>query len=249
MTADVALSEGADTPGDIKGATAPYMSFQGFRNLLDRFANEGLPQIFDRSFFGDVSGSMIAQTRGTLRFFDLIDDDRRPTEVLRTIAAADTESRRVEVLRDLTQKKYSNVIALGVDATQGQLVDAFRTTGLSGESITKAITFYLGLADYTGLPVSPFFKKTATRPLTANGSAPRRPSARKKRALSLPSIPQPTTSEGRSSNTLEEKKSAYIDLLMKLAEQSAEKGEIQSDLLDRLERALGYESSASKEGE
>lgn len=250
MTADVApFPGGADSLGDTKGATAPYMSFVGFRNLLDRFASDGLPQIFDRSFFGDLSGSTVAQIRGTLKFFDLIDDDRRPTEILRTIAAADTEVLRVEIMRDLTQKKYSNAIALGVDATQGQLVDVFRASGLSGESVTKAITFYLGLTDYTGLPTSPFFKKTATRPPTVNGNIPRRSSSRRRKPLGTPPPAQPTTPEGHSSNTLGEKKSAYIDLLMKLAEQSAEKGEIQSDLLDRLERALGYESSASKEGE
>src|SRR5262245_45725179 len=63
----------ADTTEDVRGISVPYMSFQGFRSLLDRLRREGLPQVFDRSFFGEVSGSLIAQIRGTLRFFDLID--------------------------------------------------------------------------------------------------------------------------------------------------------------------------------
>ncbi len=43
---------------------------------------------------------------------------------------------------------------------------------------------------------------------------------------------------------IEAKKSAYIDLLMKLVETAAGsngQGEVQKDLLDRLERALGYD--------
>ena len=249
MTTDATpLPGGAEGPADARGPTAPYMSFLGFRNLLDRFGSEGLPQLFDRSFFGEVSGSLVAQTRGTLKFFDLIDEDRRPTDLLRAVAASDSE-KRIEILRELTQKKYSSVVALGVDATQGQLVESFRQTGLSGESITKAITFYLGLAEYTGLPVSPFFKKAFVRPPSGNGSSPRRSSARKKK-IPTPQPPvQPIISERHQTNTIEEKKTAYIDLLMKLAEQSAQKGEIQSDLLDRLERALGYDSLSTTKGE
>lgn len=246
MTAETApLSEGGDYSGDGRTVTVPYMSFSGFRNLLDRLSGEGLPQLFDRSFFGEVSGSLIAQTRGTLRFFDFIDDDRRPTDLLRAITSTD-ESGQVGMLRDLAEKKYAAVIALGVDATQGQLVEAFRSTGLSGQSVTKAITFYISLADYTKLPVSPFFKKAPARLSPGNGSSARRSSSRRKRAATQP---EPVVSQAvqRPVDSLEEKKTAYIDLLMRLAEQSGEKGDIQADLLNRLERALGYQSSPSKE--
>lgn len=239
-TEEVPPSDDGERSTDARSASVPYMSFQGFRNLLDRLANDGLPQVFDRSFFGDVSGSLVAQTRGGLRFFDLIDDDRRPTDLLRTLAKAD-EQGRIAILHDLASDKYSAVIALGSDATHGQLVDVFRATGLNGASVTKAITFYLGLAEYAELPVSPFFKKTTSRPSGGNGGGARRSTARRRRTASQPELP-PAPSPRESVGSLDEKKGAYIDLLMRLAEQSTEKSDVQADLLNRLERALGYEA-------
>lgn len=243
-TEAIPFTDNGEPSSDTRTVTVPYMSFQGFRHLLDRLGTDGLPQVFDRSFFGEVSGSLVAQTRGTLKFFDLIDDDKRPTELLRTVASAEGDE-RITVLRELAEKKYSDVIALGTDATQGQLVEAFRATGLSGQSVTKAISFYMSLADYTGLPVSPFFRRAPARTTPSSTNASRRGSSRRKRT---PVSPEPTAPPvaHRPVDSLGEKKSAYIDLLMKLAEQSGEKGEVQADLLDRLERALGYETSPSE---
>lgn len=243
-TEAIPFTDSGEPPSETRAVTVPYMSFQGFRHLLDRLVTEGLPQLFDRSFFGEVSGSLVAQTRGTLKFFDLIDDDKRPTELLRTVASTEGDE-RIAILRELAEKKYSAVIALGTDATQGQLVEAFRATGLSGQSVTKAISFYMSLADYTGLPVSPFFRRAPARTTASSANSSRRASSRRKK----PPIPPESTVSPvvhRAVDSLGEKKSAYIDLLMKLAEQSGEKGEVQADLLDRLERALGYETSPSE---
>lgn len=247
-TEAIPFTDNGEPPNETRAVTAPYMSFQGFRHLLDRLGTEGPPQVFDRSFFGDVSGSLVAQNRGALKFFDLIDDDKRPTELLRAVASTEGDD-RIAILRKLAEKKYSAVIALGTDATQGQLVEAFRATGLSGESVTKAISFYMSLADYTGLPVSPFFRRAPGRTTSSSANGARRASTRRKKppVSSEPTVPPVVH---RPVDSLGEKKSAYIDLLMKLAEQSGEKGEVQADLLDRLERALGYETSPSgTEGE
>lgn len=247
MTEDTAsFTDSVEPTADARdGATFPYMSFQGFRNLLDRLATDGLPQVFDRSFFHDSSGSLIAQIRGTLRFFDLVDEGRQPTERLREITSAD-ESKRIAILRELAEAKYADVISLGTNATQGQLAQAFSAAGLSGASITKATTFYLGLADYLGLPVSPFFKKGPPRSSTGNGGGARRPSRRRK-PVSSPT-PPPVHQVQHPPDPIEAKKSAYIDLLMKLVERNAEDGQVQKDLLDRLERALGYETPPQQEG-
>ena len=246
MTADTtSFTDGVESAGDGRGGTFPYMSFGGFRSLLDRLASDGLPQIFDRSFFGDSSGSLIAQTRGTLRFLDLIDEEKRPTNWLREITNAD-EPQRVAILRDLTEEKYADVIKLGANATQGQLAQTFSATGLSGASITKATTFYLGLADYVGLPVSPYFKRGPVRSPTGNGSTTRR-SSRRKKPLGSPE-PPPVQQVQQQPDPIGVKRSAYIDLLMKLVERNAENGQVQQDLLDRLERALGYETSPKQGG-
>ena len=66
MTTETARAGDGELSGDARNASVPYMSFQGFCNLIDRLNADGLPQLFDRSFFGEVSGSLVAQTRGTL---------------------------------------------------------------------------------------------------------------------------------------------------------------------------------------
>ena len=233
---DTAVKE----PGDTRQPSAPYMSFQSFRNLLDQLSGQHvLPDTFDRSFFGQVSGSLVAQTRGTLKFFDLIDETYRPTDRLRALMVAD-EQVRISGLRELARIKYASVLDLGSNATQGQLEQEIRKTGLNGQSITKAVTFYLGLAEYTGLPVSPYFKKTSPprSSASASGNGARRGSRRKKPPAKVQSPPTNETDSGSTGEPLEEKKLRYIDMLMKLAE-GADNGDAQQDLLDRLEKALG----------
>ncbi len=241
----VPFTTGVET-GNGRGQTFPYMSFNGFRNLGDRLVADGLPQVFDRSFFGDYSGSLIAQTRAALRFFDFIDEDQRPTERLQAFVAME-EPERIQALRDLTEQKYAHVIALGTNATQGQLLDAFREAGLSGDSLTKATTFYLRLAEYVDLPISPFFKRPSSRSSGGNAGAGRRTNRRRKTAAEISTVASLPTSESSSPSSeekIEEKRLAYIDLLMRLVEQSADKGEVQLQLLDRLESALQINKSS-----
>jgi hypothetical protein len=233
--AEVEQSAGGTDAGN--PASAPYMSFQGFINLLNKLKEDGVPSVFDGSFFGALSGSLVAQTRGTLRFLDLMDEGKHPTPSLEPLANAD-EAGRKQLLRPLAEAKYADVLTLSPNATQGQLADVFRGRGLSGQTIPKAIAFYTGLAEYVGLPMSPYFKKG--RPVSSGGSgvgAARR-TARRRRAPDAasvaPKVDQPTVPP------IEVKKSAYIDLLMKLV-QDQPGSEDQKDLLDRLERALGYE--------
>ncbi len=253
MTADLEV-QAAETPvvteaeTEAGSSSAPYMAFAGLKNLLERLQRDGVPQVFDGSFFGKQSGSLTAQTRGTLRYFELIDENKQPTPLLRELVQAD-EQRRVEILRGLAESRLADAIALGeANGTQGQLDDVFRNRGLTGATVVKAVAFYLGLAEYTGLPTSPFFKKGRVPTGNSGGArrAPRKKSAPTSPALSPPPPNAPTV------GTVEAKKAAYIDMLMKLAEGSAEKGEVADGLLDRIERALGYTgspaSSSSEEG-
>ena len=65
-------------------------------------------------------------------FFDLIDDDKRPTPVLRALADAD-ETGRKERLREIALRQYLEAARLGDDnGTYGQLAEHFRSRGLSG---------------------------------------------------------------------------------------------------------------------
>jgi hypothetical protein len=211
----------------------PYMSFVSFRSYLDRFREQGLPAVLDRSFFGNQSGSLTAQVRGTMKALGLINEEYRPTPLLERLASSDDET-RIRLLRDLTLSKYEDAQALGATATQGQLADVFRARGISGATVTKAITFYLALAEYVGIEISPFFKTT-----NFSGNGGRRPARKRPSAPAPPPVVQPATAPQVSME--EQKKSAYIDLLMELAKggDGSSSGTDRQDLLDRIERAIG----------
>lgn len=178
--------------------------------------------------------------RGALKFLGLMDDERRPTPSLHVLVAAD-DAERKDLLRAVTKEKYAEAIQLGeANGTQGQLEDVFRRGGLSGATVTKAVAFYLGLAEYLDLPVSKYFTRTRST-AGSGGSSPRR-TIRRKRPQAKVEPPR----QAQDASPLDAKKSAYIDMLMNLAANND--GVVQTDLLDRIERALGYENpTADKE--
>lgn len=216
----------ADAPAH---ATAPYMSYKGFKNYLTKFSEPGgLPARFDVSYFNNASGSLVAQVRGTFQYFGLMDEDRAPTDLLKTIVHADEAEQR-EYIKMLFEEHYADALALDKNATSGQLAEVFRARGLNGATVTKAITFFLGMAEDVGVEVSPHFKKG--RAAATNGGT------RKKRVPKVvmetpPPAPAPKVA------TEEEQKAQYVTMLMDLAKNNDE-ATVQQQLLDRIEKALG----------
>lgn len=235
MSADIEFEEAAIPTGDDakqQAPGAPYMSYKGFQNFLTRFAEEGLPGRFDSSYFGNASGSLVAQVRGTLRYLDLIDDDKHPTDTLKTIVDANEEDRK-QYLKMIFEAKYSDALALSPNATAGQLADVFRNRGLSGATVQKAITFFLGMAEDLGVELSPHFKKG--RAVASNGATRKR---RTPKATTPPPTPTPHPVEHKATS-VEAQKAAYVNMLMELATKDEADSNVQQALLDRIEKALG----------
>jgi hypothetical protein len=226
------------------GRTPAYSSLASLRTLLDTLHENGLPATFDRSFFGGYSGGLIAQTRGTLRFFELIDETNRPTDQLRQLVDADEPGRKA-ILRRLAEERYPDEIQLSEQSgTHGQLLALMRERGLSGATADKAASFFMHLADYTELPISQYYRQRRSTS-AANGPRPngrrRAGGGRTGRPASQAEVPAALP----PNNTLDVKRSAYVDLLMKLADR--EDGEMPpEELLDRIERALGYQEEVDK---
>lgn len=239
---DVLEPDGAedDEPGHAQrvadGSTPPYMSFTGFLSILDKMVEHGPPDQIDRAFFGSASGSKVAQTLGALRFFDLL-DGKKPQPLLAELVPQET---RRERLRKLIEAHYSEAVALGsTKATQAQLDEVFKVRGLRGSgTLRKAVTFYLQAAEYTGIPVSPYFSRS--RPSTTSGGVRRTNGAPRKTAPRKATAAPPPSQRPADDATLnlDEKKGKYIDLLLKLAER--QDGTPDEDVLDRLHTVLGY---------
>jgi hypothetical protein len=210
---------------------APYMSYAGFKALVEKLIADGIPGRFDKSYFGNISGSLVAQTRGTLRHFDLIDDEQHPTDLLRQLIESDEQSRKA-LQKQMFLEKYPDALALSENATNGQLADVFRGRGLNGATVTKAINFYLGMAQDVDVALSPHFKKGRVV-VVPSGSRKRRATKAPQKTGIAPVPMPPVTSK-------EVQRAKYVEMLMTIAAKSD--GEMPSaDLLDRIERALGYE--------
>lgn len=210
------------------GPKAPYMSFKSYTNLLDKLGEEGLPAVFDKSYFGNQSGSLVAQVRSTLRYFDLIDEGYHPTADLEELVKADEEDRKI-LMKLQAEAKYPEALALGLNATGGQLNKVFQDRGLTGATVDKAVAFYLGLVEYLGIEVSPMFRKRRA----SNGGT-------RRRKVVKPDEPTPPPAPVVSSE--EKQKADYVAMLMELAKTNEVNADNQQVLLDRIEKALGIGS-------
>jgi hypothetical protein len=232
-----AEGESGTTSGGTNGLKPAYMSFQTLISVLDTMAEKGAPNLVDRHFFGNWSGSVIATTIASFRFLGLIDDEKRPVQpTLDDLLPQDT---RKERLRKIIEEKYPDAVRLGQErASQAQLDKIFSGYGLSGETVRKASAFYLAAAQFTDIPVSPYF--ASARP-GGNGGGSRRAGGAAKKSAPKKAGPRPDEATVPSQRTtrldLDEKKAAYIDLLLKLAEDD---GKPNLAILDRLHAVLGY---------
>lgn len=156
-------------PAETTQFQPPYMSWATFENIIDGLRAVGLPDQIDRSVLGSRSGGDQSQFLRAARSFGLIDGEGAPTERLRRYVGDPDE--RPGILRQILEENYPEVIALGTGATQQQLTDAFRAFGIEGDTVRKAIAFYLNAARQAEIPLSPHFK--TTRP-GAGGRRPRR---------------------------------------------------------------------------
>lgn len=222
-----------DTPtengsGANRTTSAPYMPGKTFTGMFEKYAADGLPDVFDISFFGNISGSTIAQTRSTMRYFDLIDDEYVPTPMMRDLVDADEETRR-DMLKIMVEERYADALALSQNATSGQLARVFNERGISGATVDKAIAFYLHMLEYLGIPYSPHFKKRRT---SNAASRRRKPAPKNETFFAPPAPPKPKVS------TEDEQRAAYVQTLLELAKDGTDPG-LQDRIFDRIERALG----------
>src|SRR5262245_25824444 len=93
-------------PIDSAGAKPPYGGFRTFWNFVEQmheFNSAGhFPQIIDRSVMGQRGGSSRAELYIALRFFQLIDDDKRPTTSFQTVVSNPDK----QALRGLVERCY-----------------------------------------------------------------------------------------------------------------------------------------------
>ncbi|HEY3864547.1 MAG TPA: DUF5343 domain-containing protein [Solirubrobacteraceae bacterium] len=213
----------------------PYVSFTMLLNVLERMRTEGIPARVDRSYLGSTSGTTKAQFLAAAKGLGLLDNDLKPTGVLQGLVS--TPEQRPRIMQELLTRFYPKVVALGTNATQQQLEETFREEyDISGSTVRKAISFYLAAARFAKVELSPHF--TAPR---VGGATPGKRRPRSKTAAAPPP-PAPVQVD-----PMAELRTKYVETL--LDKFAAANGEVDKDVADRIERLVGFQSTATGEGE
>ena len=164
---------------------AVYVAFRTFQTALE-VLDQGLPPRIDTSVWPTLAGSVRGQLIPAFKFLGLIDAEKEVLPQLTRLIAA-KEDERVPVLRRIMERSYPTIIEIGqTNASSRQLHEAMREYNVKGDTLDKAVRFYLKAAVYCGLPVSSLWKK---RKRARRGGIRRKARPVPKEQLPLPSVP------------------------------------------------------------
>lgn len=152
-----------------KTNAAVYVSWKTFQNSIDALAKGELPNVIDKTVFPGMAFSIQNQLFTGMRFLGLIDDKNRPTSDLEGLAAQDEVGRK-QKLKEILQRRYSDLFALNLkkttpDELSKKMSEAY---GVKGDTVEKAIRFFTGAAAYLDIEMSPLITGKRT-----NGGMPR----------------------------------------------------------------------------
>jgi len=141
---------------DTQGKIPPYLPLKTFLSALDAL-REGVPKRIDRGIWRTQSGANQGQIMMALRFFDLLDDSDAPAlPLLEKLAKADGLERK-KFLKPLFEQHYQSIIAHDLTKMTPKMLDEeMGIFGLTGDTQRKAVTFFLQMAKYLELSLSPF---------------------------------------------------------------------------------------------
>jgi hypothetical protein len=146
--------------------TPPYLPWATFDAFIARM-KDGIPSQIDTSVMRGMSGATQSQLRIALRFLGLVDEQWKGTDQLQMLAGAHSTADWSSAVRDLVRRSY-RAIEAGLDlktATMAQLETRFREIGgVQGETVSKAIRFYLQALAEAEDEVSRFISAGVSKP-------------------------------------------------------------------------------------
>jgi hypothetical protein len=160
-------------------ATAPYGSFRTLTSFLNDLRDQKhVPSRIDRSSMPKLSGSAANETIATLRFFGFVQGDKdEPTTVLETYVEASDEDRK-PMLEKIIREAYSFLFTTSEfninRATAQQMAELFRTRGVNGSTLVRAVSLFLTAAKEAGIAVSPGVKAPVRSRAPNSGGRPKK---------------------------------------------------------------------------
>src|SRR4029453_1751607 len=138
----------------------PYLPYTTFKNVITNLNKNGIiPARIDKTVLAGQSGGMQSYIWAALRFFELMDDGKAPTEELKSLVRAEGEERK-KIWKRIFDRAYQPIIG-DLDlatATLGMLHDKFAEQDLAGETVRKCHSFYAAAAADTGIDLRPQLK-------------------------------------------------------------------------------------------
>jgi len=235
------------------GGPAGYAPGKTITALIDRFRNTGLPSPLTMESLQrvSVSESLAPRTLQTLKLLDLVDEQGKPTQQFEDLRRAPTAEFKSELIT-LLKSVYADVFDAvePASATLEEVQDAFRYFTPQGQRDRMA-SLFLSLLEYAEYSdTHPRMRASSSTPHAAGG--PKRPRTNRNGKARVPTAPseppvappvgEDTPGSGASSTTEgvassnEDMKRMYFELLLKKADSSEQ---IDTDLLDRIERLVG----------
>lgn len=144
-------------------STPPYLSPTTFLNFIDAHRRT-LPTRIDRSIMPNLAGGAQVRIIKALQFFNLISEDGTPSQHFHKMETLD-DGEMAEAWATLLRHSYPYLFDgfnLG-KATQGQIEERFREQGIKGDTVRKAVAFFIGLARVANVSLSPYFKASRRR--------------------------------------------------------------------------------------
>jgi hypothetical protein len=144
-----------------------YVSFRTFMSALDNLKASSLSARLDRANCGNFSDSTWRQLTRSLRLLELVDELDVPTESLKSLVRVND---RKPILRRLLKKHYPELFAADLSRVGLARFDKLLAVyAVSGATLRKARSFFLGAAKYSEVPLSPevarIIRRRVTRPL------------------------------------------------------------------------------------
>jgi hypothetical protein len=159
----------------VKTDPPAYSTAALFNRFINGLRDNGIPSRIDRSVLGKMSGGEQSSLLATLRFLKLIEANGIPKSELAQLVETQGEEYKA-VLAAVIKAAYDFLFDGSIEiakATGQQVADKFRALDISGSTVTKSMTFFLGVAKDAGITISSHVKPPPAQK-SANGAAKRK---------------------------------------------------------------------------
>jgi hypothetical protein len=224
------MPEQTDSTKNPNASKWPYTSFKSLLNLVEKFEeDDAIPPRIDRSVLGGSEGQK-TQVIAAMKFLGWINDSGEVQPTFTQFVKNPKD--RARSIRDALARNYPEAAKLAaIHATTAQYAETF--VGFSGETLRKAMTFYREAANYGNHPLSKNFK-VQTAPRVA-----------KKGKQNGGDSSTGGDVEQKTALPADDPKSRYLNMLL---EKAAKDDQLDTTLLDRIEKLLGYSNTGGTNG-